>query len=131
MTARRKWKSFSQLPKQQLIKLLLVLLPRYVDSNIVLESYYPIIPFIHSHLIQNITPLQDKATGAFAEAWSAALAASELPVVDISTAVGTLLSAKAAYLVSSAMNNRGVKDIEGERCWDKIGRGNKWIVIPI
>ena len=112
-----------------------------MDSNIVLESYYPIIPFIHSHLIQNITPLQDKATGAFAEAWSAALAASELPVVDISTAVGTLLSAKeddevknvrkAAYLVSSAMNNRGVKDIEGERCWDKIGRGNKWIVIPI
>jgi Xaa-Pro aminopeptidase len=69
--------------------------------------------------------LQDKATGAFGEAWSAALAASELPVVDVSAAVGTLLSIKdedevknvrkAAYLVSSAMNNRGVRDIEGER----------------
>jgi hypothetical protein len=68
--------------------------------------------------------LQDKATGAFAEAWAAALAASELPVVDVSAAIGTLLSAKdddevknvrkAAYLVSSAMNNRGVRDIEGE-----------------
>ena len=44
--------------------------------------------------------------------------------MDISANVGALLSAKddeevknvrkAAYLVSSALNNRGVKDIEGE-----------------
>jgi len=68
--------------------------------------------------------LQDKATGAFAEAWAAALAASELPVVDVSASVGSILSVKdddevknvrkAAYLVSSAMNNRAIRDIEGE-----------------
>ena len=53
----------------------------------------------------------------------AALAASGLPTVDVSAHVSDVLTAKdgdevknvrkAAYLVSSALNNRGVKDIEG------------------
>ncbi len=83
--------------------------------------------------------MQDKAVGAFAEAWAAALAASELPVVDLSAAVGTILSAKdedevknirkAAYLVSSAMNNRGVRDIEGESCLWALLREKSGIIL--
>ena len=67
--------------------------------------------------------MQDKHGGAFAETWAAVLAASEVPTVDVSAEMGNLLASKeedevknvrkAAYLVSSALNMRCGKRLEG------------------
>jgi nucleosome binding factor SPN SPT16 subunit len=66
--------------------------------------------------------LQEKPTGDFAAAWLAALAASGLQTVYVASGLADTMSVKdeeevknvkkAAYLVSSALNNRGFKDIE-------------------
>jgi nucleosome binding factor SPN SPT16 subunit len=65
---------------------------------------------------------KEKPSGAFAEAWFAALESSQLPVVDVAGGVGSVLAVKdadetrnikkAAYLVSNALQLQGVKDIE-------------------
>lgn len=66
---------------------------------------------------------QEKPAGALAEAWNQALADSGLTTVDVAAGLAAAMTVKddaeiknvrkAAFLVSSAINNRGVKDIEG------------------
>jgi Xaa-Pro aminopeptidase len=68
---------------------------------------------------------QEKPVGALADAWKQALSDTGLATADIAPALASVMSAKdedevknvrkAAFLVSSALNNRGVKDIEGEQ----------------
>lgn len=66
--------------------------------------------------------VQEKPTGAFAAAWLAAMTAAGLQTVDVGSGLADTMSIKdeeeiknikkAAYLISSALNNRGFKDIE-------------------
>lgn len=66
---------------------------------------------------------KEKPTGAFVEAWGKVLSESGLPVVDVSVGLGSVLAQKdddeiknvkkAAFLLSKAMTNGAVKEIEG------------------
>lgn len=70
---------------------------------------------------------KEKPTGAFAESWNKLTAESGLQAVDVSASVGSILSPKdedevknvkkAAFLLSKALTNRAIKDIEGEYLW--------------
>lgn len=67
--------------------------------------------------------LQEKPSGALADAWKAALAETGTATVDIGPALASVMAVKdddevknvrkAGFLVSSAVTNRAVKDIEG------------------
>ena len=67
--------------------------------------------------------LQEKPTGTFAEAWSGVISASNVPLVDISKCLGSIMCRKdqkellnirkASFLLTNAMNKKALKEIEG------------------
>ena len=69
--------------------------------------------------------LQEVPTGIFADTWAGKLSSLGLETIDISPNIGYIMSPKdkneilntkkAAFLLTGAMNNKAVKDIEGRQ----------------
>lgn len=67
--------------------------------------------------------MQERPTGAFAEAWSGLMLASDVTLVDISKCLGSVMCTKdqkeilnvkkASFLLANAMNKKALKEIEG------------------
>jgi len=81
--------------------------------------------FLHDATIASLIKncLQEKPTGTFAEAWSGVISASNVPLVDISKCLGSIMCRKdqkellnirkASFLLTNAMNKKALKEIEG------------------